>query len=244
MEISEGLHVVDGVTFLGGLPLNVAAIIEPNGNIHLVDSGIPSSSTQILSYLEDNGQDPMNIKTLVLTHLDIDHAGAAAEIKQDTGCQIIASDFEARVISGEKFSLDDLKGLLPNYEQTEIESLHQKISEQVYPAVDVDRTVTGGDILDLGYYGEGQFYEVPGHSPGHIALFIPKLSVFIAGDAVSVSGQIVTRPKGEFTPSMRLALDSIKKLKDLEFDILIAYHGPPIVGNGSGSLRTLIESIE
>ena len=244
MEISKGLHVIDGVTMPGGLPLNVSAIIEPNGNIHLVDSGIPSSSTHILSYLDDIGQDPMKIKTLVLTHLDIDHAGSAAELKQDTGCQIIASDFEARVISGEKFSLDDLRGLFPTYEQTEVESLHQKISEQVYPAVDVDRTVRGGDTLDLGYYEEGQFYEVPGHSPGHIALFIPKLSVFIAGDAVSVSGQIVKRPRPEFTPSMRLALDSIKKLKDLEFEILIAYHGPPIVGNGSGSLRSLIESIE
>ena len=98
-ELAKGLHVVEGID-----SENIVAVIDGSGFISLIDCGDPGSSKVIFGYLEEQGKDPHDIRNLILTHFDLDHMGAAKEIKQKTGCQIMAHEFDAEVISGRRFT--------------------------------------------------------------------------------------------------------------------------------------------
>jgi glyoxylase-like metal-dependent hydrolase (beta-lactamase superfamily II) len=235
-ELAKGLHVVEGIE-----SENIVAIIEDSGSISLIDCGDPGSSKAIFRYLEEQGKNPHNIRNLILTHFDLDHTGAAKEIKQKTACQIMAHEFDAEVISGRRFTKDELKRRFPDYNSIEIDELHGKIGGQEIPAVAVDRTLRGGEQLDIS--GGARIVHVPGHTPGHIVVFLPTHSALIAGDTLSAPEGRVGPPAPQYTPVPRQAAQSLKKLSDLEFDILVSYHWPPITSGAGKAVKKYLDTL-
>lgn len=52
----------------------------------------------------------------------------------------------------------------------------------------VDRTVAGGDILDLPPFGRAQVIAVPGHTLGHVAFHFPADALLFCGDTLFSAG--------------------------------------------------------
>jgi glyoxylase-like metal-dependent hydrolase (beta-lactamase superfamily II) len=65
----------------------------------------------------------------------------------------------------------------------------------------------------------------PGHTPGHISLFIPAERLLISGDALRTENGDVVGPHPPATPDMPLAIASLKKLLDYPIDRVLSYHG-------------------
>lgn len=89
-----------------------------------------------------------------------------------------------------------------------------------HAAVAVDRVVEDGDIID-GL----QMIHTPGHSPGHICIYMKEEGLLFSGDHVLGMGTTAMRPpEGD----MAQYIDSLRKL--LNYDIRTIYpgHGPPI----------------
>lgn len=62
----------------------------------LIDAGVAGSEAVISAYMKKLGRDISEIKALFLTHAHPDHMGAAAAIKEMSGCEVYASEKERR----------------------------------------------------------------------------------------------------------------------------------------------------
>ncbi|MER3482618.1 MAG: hypothetical protein C4332_05170 [Meiothermus sp.] len=80
--------------------------------------------------------------------------------------------------------------------------------------VKVDELLQGGEVLDLA--GGVRAVATPGHTPGHISLYLEKDQTLIAGDAVTAEDGQVRGPSVIATPDMPEALRSIAKLAELD----------------------------
>jgi glyoxylase-like metal-dependent hydrolase (beta-lactamase superfamily II) len=103
--------------------------------------------------------------------------------------------------------------------------------------VSVDRTIEDGE--ELPFCGGITVIHTPGHTPGHICLYIGQSKTLIAGDALLVEG-------GKLGPLPILAsLDwpsavrSLAKLVRYDIETVICYHGGVWRGNFSRSIAEL-----
>lgn len=62
-----------------------AYLLQSMDGLVLIDAGWPGKADAIFQAVQDAGKDPKDIRHLVLTHGQIDHAGSAAEVIKRTG---------------------------------------------------------------------------------------------------------------------------------------------------------------
>jgi glyoxylase-like metal-dependent hydrolase (beta-lactamase superfamily II) len=240
-ELVKGLHILAGVRY-DCSNVNVVAILENDGSAHVVDCGDPGYGEQILGYLRKHVRGPPRVRTIILTHFDADHSGSAAELKRMTGCVIMAPEFDAKIISGKRFANEEVGRILPAWAPNEVEALQRKIRTQEIPSVHVDRVLRGEERLDIG--GGVRVLRVPGHTPGHIVLLLPKLSALITGDVMTAPEGRIGPPVPQFTPSPNRAIRSLKNLSELEFEIMVTYHFPPITVGASKALKKYLGTLK
>lgn len=88
----------------------------------------------------------------------------------------------------------------------------------------VDRVVEDGDTLPLN----GARLEVvhtPGHSPGHICLYLRPERILFSGDQVVGTGTTAMRPpEGD----MATYIESLKRLLSYDIAMICPGHGPPV----------------
>ena len=94
MTKQPDIHVLD--LKFQGLPKIVAAylVVGPDGPI-LIETGPGSTLNTLLSQIRQHGFQPDEIKHLLVTHIHLDHAGAAGWWAQQ-GTQIYVHSFGAR----------------------------------------------------------------------------------------------------------------------------------------------------
>jgi glyoxylase-like metal-dependent hydrolase (beta-lactamase superfamily II) len=89
---------------------------------------------------------------------------------------------------------------------------------------DIDLPLTGGMTLDVGG-ARIEAIDTPGHTPGHVALYVPAARTLIAGDLVSGHGTV-----GIFPPHGRMAeyFASLRRAQALDAPTVIPGHGPTL----------------
>jgi glyoxylase-like metal-dependent hydrolase (beta-lactamase superfamily II) len=85
---------------------------------------------------------------------------------------------------------------------------------------------------------------VPGHTPGSVALHFPEERLLICGDVIDHRRDRLGPPPAGFTADMAQAHDSLRRLAELEFDVLCPGHGAPLVGGAGEQLRALVRSLD
>lgn len=88
--------------------------------------------------------------------------------------------------------------------------------------VDVDIKVTDGAMI---LNNEVEVVQTPGHTAGHISLYIQSINSAITGDAAVKEGEklVVANPK--YSMNLEEAEHSLKKIKDLNADKYYCFHG-------------------
>ncbi|CAN5911000.1 hypothetical protein BH23ACT10_BH23ACT10_37740 [soil metagenome] len=110
-------------------------------------------------------------------------------------------------------------------------------------AINASREVTavgdGDDVFGL------QIISTPGHTAGHISVLDPVGGVLVAGDALvgAADGGQVAGPDAAFTADMDMALNSVRKLADLEFDTVLFGHGNPVEEGAGQQVDALAERL-
>lgn len=101
----------------------------------------------------------------------------------------------------------------------------------------VARTLTGGEVIDLGSAGNVRVLHTPGHTRDHLVLFVERCRDLIAGDMVStISTIIIDPPEGELSDY----LESLARMRTLEARMLHPAHGAP-TARVDDTLRHFIE---
>jgi glyoxylase-like metal-dependent hydrolase (beta-lactamase superfamily II) len=104
----------------------------------------------------------------------------------------------------------------------------------------VDRELADGDEIELD--GGARIVHTPGHTPGSIAVYVPSRRLLFAGDAAAnLFG--LRPPIGMFTEDHIEARASIRKLAQLDFDVVCFGHGKPLDKDASRAFRRLAEKL-
>ena len=62
-----------------------AFLLEHDGQLTLIDTGVPGSEDKILAAVNELGRAKQDIKNILVTHLHADHAGSLKALKERTG---------------------------------------------------------------------------------------------------------------------------------------------------------------
>jgi metallo-beta-lactamase class B len=142
----EPFQLIDNIYYVGTDGIAVYVIKTSQGLI-LMDTAMPQSTGMIKDNIAKLGFKVADIKIILNTHAHLDHTGGFAEIKKETGAQLIAGERDKPLLEG---------GYYPGDEKNE---------DLAFPAVKVDRAVKEGDNVTLGDTTLTA-HATPGHSPG------------------------------------------------------------------------------
>lgn len=203
MEITKGVEMLH-LDFYGSI-IHPILLWDQEVAV-LIDTGYLDQIEELRLAMEKVGVSFDKLKAVILTHQDVDHIGSLPEIVQECGrnIKVYAHDLDKPYIQGEFPLLKD--GHLENP-----------------PKGKVDETLSDGQ--ELPYCGGIRIIHTPGHTPGHISLYLKQSKTLIAGDSMySVNGII----EGIHEPTVldiKEARRSLKKYLDLDIESVVCYHG-------------------
>ena len=103
VEILQGVHQIDGVN------ANSYLVLEDDGSLTLIDTGMSLGGKKILDYIKtDLSKQPSDVKTIVLTHSHIDHIRGALAIKKASGAKVLIHEEDADAIRTIEYKLFEL----------------------------------------------------------------------------------------------------------------------------------------
>jgi len=212
MKIREEIHALkipfQVNTPQGNVPRFVYVYLILGDQICLIDSGIRGSEKIIFDYLNDIGRRPEDLSRLILTHSHPDHIGAAAAIKEETGCSVAAHIAEKKWI--EDIALQARQRPVPGFFQL------------VGGPVVIDHILQDGQVLELGESLNMQVLHTPGHSAGSISLWLDKHKALFSADAIPLPGDL---PIYEDHQSSVRSMQRLKAIPDIR--ILLASWDDP-----------------
>jgi glyoxylase-like metal-dependent hydrolase (beta-lactamase superfamily II) len=217
LKITENIWQVggDGLTAAGDA---AAYLIRFGHQAALIDAGSGSGHWQLVDNISLCLPPDADIVILLLSHCHYDHAGGAAQVRDQYGCKIIAHEKDALFL--EKGDSDVTAATWYGSRMAPLKIDH-KISAKK-------------ETISIGT-GRIQAHHCPGHSPGSL--------VFTArsDDRLVLFGQDV---HGPLHPSLlsnrRDYLQSLALMLDLNADILCEGHFGVI--NGRDAVRRFIRS--
>ncbi|ERH11785.1 MAG: Zn-dependent hydrolase [halophilic archaeon J07HB67] len=205
---------VHGLTLTGRqgdreLTTHPVAVETPAGLL-VIDAGLPGQTDDLVDALAAAGADLGGVCGVVVTHQDPDHAGCLAAFRErvadvrGTPPTVYAHVADAPYVDGRAEPI--------------------KSDGDRYPPTAVDVELVGGTVFRTDA-GPMRVVETPGHTPGHVSLYLPDQKLLLAADALTVTdGELAGPPEG-FTPNTATALDSVAELAELTFESVVCFHG-------------------
>ena len=212
--------------------LNLTLIVDEYNDNTLVDAGLPDQMEAISAALVEAGIGVGDLRRIIFTHQDLDHVGSGAALVRQSGARVLAHSADAPYIEG------SLRLLKPSPEMLEQRPQMREVLERLEP-VGIDEYVEDGTRLDLA--GGTKVISTPGHTPGHISLYLERSKVLIAGDALRAERGSLNGPNPSMTLEMPTAIQSIRRLADLEIDTIVCYHGGVVSEDVNGQLRRVVQ---
>jgi glyoxylase-like metal-dependent hydrolase (beta-lactamase superfamily II) len=177
-------------------------LVDCKNELVLIDTGVSADISKICKNIKRVGLNPKDISTLFITHSHIDHIGGAASFRKKYGCKTVAHELDS----------DALERLDP-----ELTGAVWYNQELIPCKVDVKLSGSEGD-LSVGNK-TFRWFHTPGHTPGSISILLN------TSDGNVLFAQDV---HGPFMPQFRSNISdwakSMKKLMDLDFDVLAEGH--------------------
>ncbi len=225
------LSIVPGVFQISLGAVNCFLIEDEAAGMVLVDTGYEGSMGKIFSAMEKAEKSLANIRHLILTHTHPDHAGSAAAVVAETGARVIAHPADAAL--AEKGVAGRLPHVLsPGLINWLIYRLFIKNKPNAIPAVKVDHRVEDAEVLPFA--GGIRVVHTPGHSAGHIALYLQRHDLLIAGD---ICANMMGPGLSTVYEDRQLGIRSILKATESPFGKAVFGHGKPIMKDASAIIR-------
>ncbi|MFD5426191.1 MBL fold metallo-hydrolase [Streptomyces sp. NPDC127084] len=210
IEVVPRLHMLR-------FPIGQAYLWRDGEELTLIDAGYADAADEIEEAVRGLGADPSAISRIVLTHCHRDHVGAAGELADRHGAQVLAHALDAPVIRGEVPVPE------PVLLDWEVPLYEHGLTVPKAPPTRVHRVLVDGE--DIGFGGGARVVHVPGHTDGSIAVHLPRHGVLFTGDAVAGVGRVML---GVFNVDREAAWKSMRRLSGLKPSVLCFGHGDPV----------------
>lgn len=246
MRIAKNVEALElEMSMMGHRSVIHPALLWDDDEIILVDTGIPGQLEEISKAMEKAGVSFNNLSKVILTHQDFDHIGSLSKILKasDHKIEVLAHAEDKPYIEGEKPPIKMNPERIAKMLESLPEDQRQKIQVMFGTPLTaiVDQTLSDGEVLP--YCGGITVIFTPGHTPGHICLYLHESKTLIAGDALVVTDGMLQGPNPQATPDMERALQSIKKFTNFDIEQVICYHGGLYKDNVNQRLAELANTL-
>ncbi|MGE7767065.1 MBL fold metallo-hydrolase [Peribacillus sp. NPDC096540] len=242
MRIANGVEMLElEAEAFGGKAVIHPTLLWDDKEAILIDTGMPGQYEQIISAMDRIGLSLDKLKAVILTHQDIDHIGNVPEIIKATkgSIEIFAHELDKPYIEGEisliKTNPKSMAKILDSLPEDQ-SRIMREICENP-PKAKIDTTLSDGQ--ELPYFGGIKVLFTPGHTPGHISLYLKKSRVLVAADAMICIDGNLRGPVEQTTLDMDTAISSLDKFLIYDIESVICYHG----GVCDNKVRIQLENI-
>lgn len=216
-------------------------VIQAGNKNYLVDCGYEETFEDFMAGLKALGIGIQDLHAIILSHDDIDHLGALHQFKSHhPELLVYASVIEEPSVSGKikserlEQAENSLEQVPPEYKNWALDFIEQLKNIR---RLEVDRMVSDNELIEPGVV----VIHTPGHTKGHISLFIPGEDILIANDAVVIEQGELDLANPAFTLDMVQAVKSVEKIRALNPRKIICYHGGIMTENIPDKLDALIK---
>lgn len=216
------LHV-DTEVYTGHFPPNVH-VIHNGGEALFIDSGFPDDDALAVrfGYLDEHPE--LRLTHIVLTHHHFDHSSGAPTYRDRTGAKIAMHEDDVRF-------LENPREEAPQDIEIDAEEIDEERRKR-YEAwmAEAKRATPDLRLHDSDEIAVGAkkivAVHTPGHTWGHLCLYLPDERLMFTGDCVLGVGTsaVPPPPYGD----MGAYIESLRRLQGFEIERLIPGHGPPI----------------
>jgi glyoxylase-like metal-dependent hydrolase (beta-lactamase superfamily II) len=238
IPLAAGLSYID-LNFLGVPRVIATAVLHAPGGVALVDPG-PSSTLPVLrESLKSAGIAMTDVRTLVLTHIHLDHAGCCGTL--------LKANPAMRVLVHEKGAphMAEPDKLIASATRLYGADMDRLWGEFLPVPRDSMTILRGGEQVSVGGRALKVIY-TPGHASHHVSFLVEDTGIAMVGDAAGVrlrDGGFVMPPTPPPDIDIESWADSLKRIGDWRADTLFVTHFGPSSPPGS-HLTELAEHLE
>lgn len=176
---AHGIHTLDAEYLRPGLAA-IHLIIE-SGHAAIVDTGTHQAVPRVLAALADLGVAPEAVDYVIVTHVHLDHAGAAGALLQ--ACP------NAKLVvhpKGARHLIDPAK-LVAGSMAVYGEAVFRELYGDIIPAPE-ERVIEADDGYRLDFHGRRlDFIDTPGHARHHFCVHDHASNSLFTGDTFGIS---------------------------------------------------------
>ena len=218
MQVTAHVHQLSGL--LGSEVLGANVFLLVDNDLTLVDTGFRGRAKGIAVGIKRLGYSPSDVARIIITHHHADHAGSLAALKRLTRAEVIAHPADAPYLDGSEPQPGPSR---PRWLGKALAPAHRLWATTLAA---VDTLVNEGDVLPM--LGGTEILHMPGHTPGSICLFLEQEGLVIVGD-VLVHRFGLRLPTRFFTVDIAQEIKSVKRLADVDFEVIAFGHGSPLM---------------
>jgi len=220
-RLGEGLWLLDLGLFP---PFASNGYLVDDGDVTLVDPGLPYNRPRLRSQLSAAGYEVTDIDRVLVTHFDLEHSG---------GLGLLTPGFDGPVYMGAEDLAIARGESIPN--ATHHKGIYHRL---VRTMVGIPDEMTVEPVSEGDEIGEFVAFHTPGHNPGHVVYFHDDLRVAFLGDLVWEENGRLTTPFWLDSYDMRGVRESVRDLVERipPFEIAAVAHGQPLTEDGRRAL--------
>lgn len=211
--MADFTKIVDGLFQINGR-VNVFVLDDGENGVTIIDAGMPRSVHRIVDTVKAIGRTVGDVKTILVSHADIDHVGSLAPLVEAT---------QAKVIAGEKSKPYIESRQAPPHIPVFIQPAMWLLIKLLLGRVTVDQTVTHGELLPIA---EGiRVLAIPGHTPGNIGFFWERHKVLFVPDLLYINDGKLSLMPSIVTWNVQIAKDSVRQVMQYNPSFICVGHG-------------------
>ncbi|QLD90442.1 MBL fold metallo-hydrolase [Natronomonas salina] len=173
-EVTDGVHGIDVELFDEGF---LSGYLFDDDEPTLVDPGAATSAETVLEAVESLGVDPAALENVVLSHVHLDHAGAAGDLVE------AVPDLDVYVHEATAQHLVDPAALVESTRAAMGEHFAAMGEPTPVPDENIVPVPESGETVDIGA-NTLELIHAPGHSPDHFAVWNPERDLLFAAESI------------------------------------------------------------
>lgn len=175
-EVADGVYGIDTGMFDSGV---TSVYLFDDEEPTLVDAGTAASADAIMDGLSACGVEPSELQHLVVSHIHVDHSGAASALVE------AAPELSVYIHESTAPHLIDPTGLVASSRRAMGEHFDSMGEQGPVPEENVIPVPDDGTTIDIGA-NSLELIHGPGHSPDHMAVWNPERDLLFAAECLGM----------------------------------------------------------